>query len=110
SALLLLLLRGELAEGPARRIGVVVRARHEHAEWPAPQHHHLAAVLAVLLLLGGVFRFRRIQVRLVGRVLLGERATVLVLLVVRRARIEAAELAPLEQKRRSAQVALLRRR
>src|SRR6185437_12172057 len=110
SALLLLLLRRELAERPAGRIGIVVRAGHEHAERSAPQHHHLAAVLAILILLGGALPLRRVQVWLVGRVLLGKRATVLVLLVVGRACIEAAELAPLEQKRRSAQIALFRRR
>src|SRR5581483_6621170 len=45
---LLLLLLAQPPHRLARRIGVVIRARHIRPEWPAPQHHHLAAVLAIL--------------------------------------------------------------
>ena len=76
-------------------------------EQAAPQHHHPAAVLAVLFLspascASGVFRsglaavFSLVNVQLVG-----------ILLVVGRARKEAAELAPLQHQRRPAQIALL---
>src|SRR5206468_3089141 len=73
--LLLDLLR-ELADGPARRVGRVVRAAHERAERAVLQNHLLAAVVAELLL-GHVIRTWSAQVGLRGEVLLGEVAAYL---------------------------------
>src|ERR1035441_913784 len=103
--LFLLLLLAQLADGLAGRIFAVPRAGHIGPEEPAPQHHHAPAVIAVLFRLARLLSLLRIQVRLARVVLLGKPAARLVLLVVCRTRIKRAELAPLQQQRRPAQIA-----
>src|ERR1035437_2254055 len=102
---LLLLLAAQLAEGFAGRVLVESRARHEHPEWPAPQHHHPPALIAVLLLLTRLLSLGRVHVRLARRVFFGKCAARLIFLVVRGTGKKAAELAPLQQQRRPAQIA-----
>src|SRR6266496_2626136 len=94
-----------LVEAPRSLAVRISGAGHKLAEAPALQHHHTAAVLAILFL-GGFLHFSGIQVRKIDRVFLGEGAAVGILFVVRAARVKRPVLAPLDDQRRTAALAL----
>src|ERR1019366_8337601 len=92
---------------PARGFAIGISgASHELPKAPAFQYHRPAAIFAVFLL-RGFLHIGRVKVGQVDRVFLGERATVGIGLVVRAARIKRPVLAPLDDQRRAAPLALL---
>src|SRR5579859_6850255 len=93
----------EPPRGPAIRIA---GAGHELAKTSALEHHYPPAVLAILLL-RGLRHLRRIELRQVDRVLLGEGAALRIILFIGATRVERTVLAPLQDQRRAAPLALL---
>src|SRR4030088_1899523 len=91
---------------PPRRLAIgIAGAGHELAEAPALQDHHAAAVFAVFLLRGLLY-IGRIKVGQIDGILFGEFAGIGVFLVVCAASIKRTVLAPLDDQRRSAELAL----
>ena len=85
----------EPACGLAVRIS---RAGHELAEASALQHHHAAAVLAILLL-RSFLHVGRIEIRQIDGIFFGKRATVGIVFIVGAAGEEGPVLAPFDHQR-----------
>src|SRR5260370_6481445 len=91
---------------PPRCLAIgITGAGHELAEAPALEDHDAAAVFAVFLL-RRLLQIGRVEVGQIDGILFGELSAIAIFLIVGAAGIERAVLAPLDDQRRSAELAL----
>src|SRR6185437_1762855 len=81
-------------------------ASHELPKASAFEHHHAAAILAVLFRRAGVLNVSRVEVRQIDGIFLGKVAAAGIFFIVRTASVEGAVLSPLDDERRTAALAL----
>src|SRR5215813_1049499 len=95
-----------LVESPRGFAIRVASASHELPETPTLEDHHPATIFAILFV-GSLRHLRRVQVRQIDRIFLGEGATGGIILFISAAGEERAVLAPFEHQRRPTALALL---